>query len=250
MSSQSPQSPDLARLEALGKEIAALEGRTDALIAILRSGARVRQVLFFFAVIVLALFIGWLYFTGRRIKQDPKPIANAALDSVLANQQELEREARTLFNDAWPVLRKALEDQFQKDMPKFTDELNKQWQLMQASLSEKLDDFIQKQYEEAIKKHQQVLLDKFPEIKDEKTKADMIAHLQMAMEPMVKKYYGKRLMNELDEISRTIQRFPRSTAKGDIDTLADQLYDKLWELFMTKVSVLAEPPKRAGRSGG
>jgi len=250
MSSQSPQSPDMARLDALSKEIAALEDRADALISALKIGARVRQILLIVVVAVLALFIGWLYTTGKGIREDPTPIANAAMQSLLDNQQEFERQGRLLMDNAWPVLRKALENQLEKDMPKFTAELNKQWELMQPSLRSKLNEFIAEQYDEAVKKHERVLIEKFPEIKDEETRALMIAHFREAIEPIISQYYGDRLVSELKQIGKTLEEFPRATVKGDTEKLADELYTKLWELFIIKVSVLSEPEKPQRRPGG
>lgn len=246
MAAQDSTPSESQRLEVLAKQAAELERQWTELDMALRRSATVRRFLFLVVVAVLGVYI-YLYISLGRGFMEPENlnlVAREVQNRALPNLDTVLAEVRKLVENTRPTVTAAFSTQFEKDMPAIKKKLEPEWKTLIENVETRLNVSVQKAYSEAVDKHQAILAEEFPTVKDPKDFRLMSDNLEGALEPLVKRFYGQRIRAQFDHLYVTWQNFPEIEGKRDRDKLADDLYHLLIALLQTKASLLGDEGER------
>lgn len=230
--SSSDQDKLSAQIEAIQAEVRSIKGAM--------SGAKTARWLVLLGLLVL---IG--IFTGLGIGMVLEFQSSKNMDQlVTATQDRLEQssdrymaEVQTLVDFTTPRLTEAFYNQTKKDMPKYTLALERERDQLLDTLHEQLQAQITKHYEQSVKRHEAILTSEFPQFGDKKQVAQMMANMQIALEHVLEKHYGKHLKGELQEMFETWDGFALAELpKAGEPPLEDQLIDALLRLATLKLA--------------
>lgn len=248
---QDTSGPDPQRLEALAKQIEAAERQELSLVAAIDRAATVRMLLTLVVLAVVVTYVVLFYragksFTEARFVGD---LGDQLKRRAVANQDELVREARALQEHTMPVVTAAFNKQFKSDMPRYQAKMGEEWKEMQKSLPTKFEKLMEEQYKKTLTRHRDVLKQEFPDVKEREIQL-MTENFQLALKPLVAKYYGDRMRAQLETMYSTWQDFPAAEMTGTPDEMADQLYEHIVGFLLERISRSAEETDRVRPAAG
>ncbi len=205
--------------EALLTKIGAIEQEVASVKVVVRRAARIRLVLL---VAVLALIVGALwsfYHLARQFgsKENLNLLATEARQRVDDSSGAAIKEVRALIESSRPVLTKAFSQQVEADMPKYSEAITHQRDILVNNLQDQLSKKVAAHYEQSGKKYQAILQEEFPQVKDPELLVQLYGSIEKIMDKLVEKYYSEQLRGEVQELSDTWVEFDMADlpAKGD-----------------------------------
>ncbi|MBI3463727.1 MAG: hypothetical protein HY000_11825 [Planctomycetes bacterium] len=230
----------------LAKQVAELERQWTDLDMAIRRSATVRRFLVLVVVAVLGVYL-YLYYSlarGFLDRENLNRVAREVQNRALPNLDAVLDEVRALLDHTGPAVMTAFSAQFEKDMPTIKAKLEPEWKTLLDDMERRLNERMQNAYYEAQDKHQAILAEEFPNVKDAKDFKLMGKNLDEAIQPLIKRFYGKKIRSQLDQLDETWQEFPQTESRRDREELADELYHLLIALLQTKASLLGEEDDR------
>jgi multidrug efflux pump subunit AcrB len=234
MGSVGETSPD----RALADQVEAILRESAALSAALAKARAVRRVLLLVVVVfvVVVSLVFWRLANTFFGDENKKTLLAAAQQRLEKNQEGYLKQVQTVVDRTHPKLTQAFFDQAKKDMPEYVRGFDKEKQQLASDLERELQPRLEKRYQEALKSHEKILKEEFPQATDQ-THERMMENLGMAMQKLVKKYY----IDELDSQTRTLfdawETFPPADTPGKNEpSLEDQFLDTMIELLTYKLT--------------
>lgn len=233
--------------DAQTNELGTLSERTDhvdaetaAVIKALAKSKRITRCILLGLVIVLVI-AGVVFklkivdkVTDEAMLEDVGELAQAKLE---LNMPTYQSELTSLVEAATPMLREAIQDQMQEDMPQYEEALTEQRLLLIENLQARLKQKLSGQQDELLDKYKAILKEEFPQIDDEERHARMIANVKTAMDQLVQKYYVDEFREHLERMYELWETWPVAdpVPEGG-DPLADQAFGYLLELLQVKLA--------------
>lgn len=234
MSSGEKTSVDQA---ALASRIQSVKQDVLTVNQLLASARRVRLWIFLVVLVwlgaVLWIFLGMV---NRVLSEEFRnELMSEAKGPVEDQTKRLTKEAKTLWDNAQPVLTEAVNKQREKDSERFTSTLEAQQDLLKENMEKRIKEELDKRYKDIVTKHRKLLETEFPVVKDEATHERMIENLSIAMQDLVEKYYFDEFKRQLERLDKTWEDFPMAEPldpkEKDQPSLASQLVAELLELL-------------------
>ena len=238
MAGQDPSGPDNQRMEALAKQLADLERQSAELGAALQRSGAVRRLLTLVVLAVVVIY-GYLYYTKGKSFVDKDNLDRLITELQLrsdANADDLIRHGNTLYRNTWPTVSAALEKQVKDDIPKVTAMLGAERETLAVNLQGRMEGLVQGHYNKALDTHRSILIETFPQVKDERDLELMSDNFKEAFRPLVKQHYGEKIKAEFEEMYKIWDTFPRDESKRDRDELSKELYHLLFALMQEKLA--------------
>ena len=147
------------------------------------------------------------------------------------------KDVQALVDHSAPVVSKAFYEQAKNDLPAFLKAGQAERDKLVENLQERLTERLKKHHQTLLARHEKLLHEEFPAVKDEKLHVAMMANLQVVVDELVKKYYIEELQSEMKTLYATWDEFPAASPadKGDLP-LEDQLVANLLELLKIKLA--------------
>jgi len=192
----------LKRAEALEQEIAMFKkavsrGRTVRLLLLLMICALIAAAVWTFYRLALEF--------GSRENLDL--LAERARVRLDASADPAMKELQTLVDNCTPVLTTAFRERAEADMPKYTEALAAERDLLVANLQARLQEKVNDRYRQAETKYQAILQEEFPETDDPELIVQTYASIEQILEKLLQKYYSEELGREIEELSLAWEEF-------------------------------------------
>ena len=231
---------------ALLKQIEAIEHDTSELINVLKRIRTTRLIMLLGVVILIALvcFMFWRLADQFRQKEYLDTLTTTLNERMRdpANKRQVAAEFEALWEHTQPQLTKAFKERVDEDKPKIEQLLEDEGNLLFKNIQTKLMDKFEKEHQEVLDKHEEVLRSEFPRFQDKKLHAKMIANMQTAMEQLMSKYYFHQVKAELEAMLKTFENFPVADPTLPIEQggvpIEDQIIGDLIDLVAIKLSGL------------
>jgi len=240
MSSEGSQTVEI---EALSRKAEAIERESTALVKALGRARRTRQCLSLVVVVLIVAICALFYRLGDQFRSEQNTnLLLRTAEKQLAQRTDLFlTEVRKLADHSAPVLAEAFSAQSKKDMPKYGEAFNRERAVLLENLQERLKKQVQAHQKKVLDQHEAILKEEFPQFDDKKLHARMLDNMQIAMTPLVQKYYIDELGRQLQDMYDSWDEFPVAgpVRKGD-PPLEDVPYGQLLELLTVKLSRSSE----------
>lgn len=153
----------------------------------------------------------------------------------LLNQysEMLVAEMQDLGQTAMPIVQESFTTQINKDMGKHRAMFNEQRDLLVDNLQTRGDELLKARYQKILDQHKQILQSEFEGLDDAKMER-MLAHINIAMNRLVKKYYSDEIEGQFNQLRKTFDEFAVSDPPSDGETLNQQLLGTSVELLTVK----------------
>ncbi|NOX55273.1 MAG: hypothetical protein GXP27_12715 [Planctomycetes bacterium] len=222
----------------LTAQVEALEKEFQKVLRATARGKRVRLVILLLVLLFICVVFWAFWGLANRVRSQEN------LNEIMALAQErmggtggtLQREATRLVENVQPVLLEALQKQIEKDMPRYQEEFTKQQKILLENLRAELQKKFTHPDQQLLDQYMEILVEEFPEAKDEQLQQRVVGNLTRAMEDMVAKYYVDEFEAQLNEMYETWEEFPVADppAEGDLP-LAQQMLYLLGDLFKPRI---------------
>ena len=197
----------------------------------------------FLLLLAIALFICATCYVFYRLfaqlqeKEHLDKLMQTAQARLVERNDVLMKDVQALVDHSTPVVTKAFNEQFNKDLPGFLGAVQSERDLLVEGLRGELTERLQKHHEQLLTRHEKLLREEFPEIQDEQLHVAMMANLNVTIDALVKKYYIEELESEMKSLYENWDDFPVAppAEKGDLP-LEDQLVANLLELLKAKLA--------------
>ena len=205
----STENSPMAENEALLRKAGALGEEVKAMKVAMRRASLTRLTLLLLVIAFLAVSIWMFYNLAMRFKSKE----NLDLLAAKANQRLNEstgpamKQLQGLVDKCTPVLTKAFSEQAQADMPKYTEVLNGQRELLVKNLESRLGDRITARTEAAGDRYEAILREEFPQVDDSELIVQMYASIEQIMEKLVAKYYSDQIRQEVEGVAESWDDF-------------------------------------------
>jgi hypothetical protein len=220
-------------------EIDALQREIHALQAALRR-ARLLRAGVLVAAIAVVLVVSWATLTRLRdfaSERNMQALSHAASLRLDKNRDFYMRHLETLTNKVGPVISEAFLEQAKKDMPLYLKSVEAQKQPLLDNLEREFSTALDRRYGSIRPELEAILLQEYPQLKNQKLRDDLLANVDQAMQRMRKKYYVQDLHNEVNGLFSTWDQFPPAEAVGPSGvSLEDQFVAALLELLTYKLT--------------
>lgn len=245
-----PQESPTTENEALLKEIGAIEKELAAVKVTIRRASRTRLALL---VLVLAL-VGtsiWMFYRlamdfGSR--ENLNRLAEKARIRVEQSSGPAISNVRALADSSLPVLREAFAAQVEKDMPKYSDVVSRESDLLRTDLEKQLDEKVRAHFQQTSLKYQEILKQEFPELEDPKMLDQLYSSIVDIMERLVEEYYSDRVREQIEEMNKMWLDFEMAEEPAEGETPLEQQFAAsllhLMALKIDKKSVEFEAEKK------
>lgn len=214
--------PDTAaQIQSIDQHV---EGLRNAL-----NRARMLRVLILLVLITVVVAIVYSFMNlANRVSSESfvNEVTTLAQKHVTDHQDVYQKEMQQLVDKSFPVVRSAFNAQAQKDLPKFTEAVNKERDVFITNLRERMDEKLAVRYKDLLKQHEQMIVTEFPELKDEATRERVLANFQLVIEKLVKRNYGDQFDEESKKLVQIWESFPAAEEPGPSDP---KLEEKLLE---------------------
>lgn len=205
----STENSPTAENEALLKKIGALGDEVKAMKTSMRRASLTRLLLLF---LVLALLFGsiWMFYKlAMRFasKENIELLTNKATLRLNESADKAREQLDGLVSHCTPVLTEAFSEQAQADMPKYTEVVNEQRDLLVKNLEARLTERINARWETANTRYEAMLREEFPQIDDSELLVQMYSTLEQIMEKLVDKYYSDQIREEIEGVCNTWNDF-------------------------------------------
>lgn len=231
-----------AELEVLSERVISLQQDARRLIDALGQVKRTRFWLFLTLVVFACVTCFAFYRLVARFqeKEQMDVLLRMAQERLVERNDVIMKDVQALVDHSAPVVSKAFYEQSKKDLPAFLKAGQSERDKLVEDLQVKLTERLKKHHQELLTRHEKLLREEFPAVKDEKLHVAMMANLQLVVDDLVKKYYIEELQSEMKSLYGTWDEFPAAPAaeKGDLP-LEDQLVANLLELLKIKLAETA-----------
>lgn len=229
--------------ESLAPRVAALERETQGLAQSLGEARRTRLLILLLLVAFVCATCFAFYRLATRFQQPEQlQLLRTKAEEKLRDKSDLiVKEAQTLVDNAAPALQTAFMEQFNKDLPTYMQAVGAEREALVENLQKGLQVKLEAHHQQLLERHQALLREEFPAVKDEELHARMMANLQVAVNRLVKKYYIDEVHDQMFALYGLWDEFPMAdpAASGELP-LADQIYGNVWEWFFLRIKS-AEP---------
>jgi len=224
---------------ALTSQIEAIEGEFQALLKATVKGRRTRLIMFLVVLAFICVVAAVFYHLVQEVKSQENidKIVSLARERLGGTTGILRSEGQRLIQHVRPVVADAAKTQFDQDLPKFKEALDRERKALVENLQARLQKEITVHQDEILEKYIGILAEEFPEAADAKLHDRMMESLGYAMGDLVQKYYMDEFDQQLKTMYETWDEFPiADPAEEGSPTLADQLYGQLLQLLEIKLS--------------
>jgi class 3 adenylate cyclase len=184
------------------------------------------------------------------VDMDERAKAEGAEDwEELLNQYSdvLVKEMEDLGKTSMPIVQQAFSTQINKDMPKHRAMFNEQRDLLMVNLQTRGDELLQARYQKILNQHKTILKSEFEGMDDAKIE-QMLAHINIATNRLLRKYYYEEIEGQIDQLKQTFDEFAIAEPTGG-ETLNQQLLGTSVELLRVKFvgdPIIEEVAEEAG----
>lgn len=235
-----------AETEALSRKVEAIERETAALVNTLGRARNTRLCLFFVVLVMVVIICVAFYRLGNQFKskENMDLLMETASNQLGLRSDRFFDEIKALVDHSTPVLREALAAQMTKDMDKYEEGLDRERAVLLENLQEQLEKKVQEHQHKILTQHESILKEEFPQFEDKQSHTRMIDNIQIAMTPLIRKFYVDRLRDQLEGMYEIWDQFPVAdpVEKGD-PPLDVVLAGQLLELLTIKLT--ARPEREA-----
>lgn len=252
MAGQDASGPDNQRMEALAKQLADLERQSAELNAALQRSGAVRKLLTLVVLAVVVIY-GYLFYTKGKSFTDKDNLDRLMTElqlSANSNTDEITKQLQTLIEHTWPTVSAAMADQMKQDMPKITAMLGAERENLAVNLQGRMEGLMQGHYNKALDTHRSILMETFPQVKDEADLELMSNNFKDAFRPLVKQHYGEKIKTEFEKMYKVWDTFPRDESSRSRDELSQELYNLLFALMQEKLAASEELKDASKRGAG
>jgi hypothetical protein len=244
---------DSQKLEALARQLGELEREANEVAAAIQRSGSVRRLVAL-AIVVVVGVISYLGYQRAKefVGKENMDLLSIELNLAATNNaDDVMKQLWTLVENTRPTVIKALNDQFSRDMPAILAKLGTERDNLAVNLQSRLESHLRGQYNQALEGHRAILREEF-KIEDEETLSLMIHHFEGGFQPLVERYYGKKLKAEFERMYALWDEFPIDDSQRTREELEKELYNHLVGLFLEKVSAVGSETAAtgAGASGG
>jgi hypothetical protein len=207
----------LNKIRALGQEVAAMK-------VALRRSSLTRLTLLLLVLAFLAVSIWMFYNLAMRFgsKENLDRLAAKANERINQSAEPAMKQLQGLVDHCTPVLTKAFSDQAQADMPKYTEVLDAQRELLVKNLETRLGDRITARCEAAGERYEAILREEFPQVDDSELLVQMYASIEQIMEKLVAKYYSEQIRQEVEGVADSWDDFEMADLPAEGETPLEQ----------------------------
>ena len=226
-------------IEVLAERANSLHQNTQQLMGALSQVRRTRFILLLALVVFAAVTCFAFYRLVAKFQEKEQ------LDLLLSKAQQrlterndlIMKDVQALVDHSAPVVSKAFYEQAKNDLPAFLQAGQSERDKLVENLQERLTERLKRHHQNLLARHEKLLREEFPAVKDEKLHVAMMANLQIVVDELVKKYYIEELQSEMKSLYATWDEFPAADPadKGDLP-LEDQLVANLLELLKIKLA--------------
>jgi hypothetical protein len=213
-----------AENEAVLKKVEALEQEIAALKSAISRGRVVRLLLL---VMILALICAavWTFYRlalefGSR--ENLNLLAERARIRLNASADPAMKELHALVNSCTPVVTTAFRERAEADMPKYTEALAAERDVMVTNLQTRLQEKVNDRYRQTEEKFQAILQEEFPEADDPELIVQTYTSIEQILEKLIQKYYSDELEREVEELSLTWEDFEMAELPGEDEVSLEQ----------------------------
>lgn len=195
--------------DAIEKKIGAIEKEVATVKVVIRRASRTRLALLLAVLLVIGGSIWMFYslameFGTEDVKQEFREMATARAEEL--SEKAIE-SAKGLAEQSLPVLRKAFEDQVNKDMPEYRKALEEEGTILRKNLEAELNTKIQAHFEESSEKYQAILREEFPDLEDPELLDKLYESFADIMDGLRQEYYNDKVASQLEGISDKYMKF-------------------------------------------
>jgi len=250
MSSGSSQTVDSS---ALSQQIEAIERDAGGLSRALQRTRKTRFYLLLGFVVLVAAVLFMFYRLGSKfqqkrflgaltsqVKENYNNPANKRL--VMAEVDAFWKKARPKLEAQWKTLgtelQALLKDRSAQERPQFEKLVKDQGDVLYRSVQQKLIKRFEDEQAAVISRHQEILMEEFPEFLDTRLHAAMLNNMQKAMVNLLQENYFHEVNQEVTKILQMWDTFPVAetpTIEEDDTTLEQQLIGQLLDLALMKL---------------
>ena len=231
-------SDQLAGLEARLDEMSRLVAEMQAARS---SGVRVRVGI---TVVLLAIIAGFLFHIYDHFKKYPVNELQAEMQAQLVNADaEAMQELMAMGRGLVPVYRDEIKDEFTRSWPEIREGLEAEGKRLLKEIPGAAEEKVRKRLETIAKREEKRMMEAFPELADDETRAIVMDNLEKALQGAVLTVFEERLDNAqsklLDVQAKTIELIPldeRDQFMSRMQAVWDQLlqYELGEEGFLPK----------------
>jgi hypothetical protein len=213
-----------------------------------RALARAKLVRQFLMIATLAfiVIVCYMFYTifKRFAPENMGELQSVAQKKLTENSDEYMRELQTLADNSRPVVVDAFLKQAKKDMPAYMHAAGQERERFVEEMQDRVSKSLLEHYGKVLDRHQKLLEEEFPLIKDQETHRRMMGNLHLAVEKLVKKYYVEEMRGQILALYDGWDQFPRADvpAKGD-PSLEDQFIGGLVEVLRKALAENEGAPK-------
>jgi multidrug efflux pump subunit AcrB len=213
-----------AENEALLKKVGALGEEVKAMKVAMRRASRTRLVLLLLLLALLAASI-WMFYKlalqfGSRENRDL--LIAKARERMNESATPAMNQFQAMVEHCQPVLTKAFSEQAQADMPKYTEVLNEQREMLVKNLQARLDERVRARWEAASDRYETILREEFPQVENTDLIVQMYASLEQIIEKLVEKHYSEEIRREVEGINDTWKNFEMADLPAQGETPLEQ----------------------------
>jgi len=183
-------------------------------------------------VLVVLAFVGYLTLT---LKTFAESLSDEAFTSSLVNEAKtqyfgtgdpeelLQKESKKLGNSIVQTLQGALKTQLDQDLEEYKGIISIEREKLAKNMESRLNDIFNKRYAEAIKDHEEVLREKFPDFDDDQI-ANLVANLDKAMKQVLRDHYQHEIQGKLNQLYNNYDNFPVAMPHEGEGTVEDAFF--------------------------
>ena len=223
----------------MDQRVKQVEKQVSDLQAALLATRQTRTVLLLSLLFVLTIAGVLFYRLGQRLRdaEYQAGLSKVAQEYLENNSAEYMREVQMLVDNVRPKLTDAFTDQAKKDMPLYTQAIDRERQALLDNLEERLAVAINDHYEATLQQYEAVLVQEFPAAENDLTRRRVMENFRRALNRMVGTFYIDQFRTELQTLYETWDEFPVASVPDEGDpALEDQLVGTLLNLVSLKLS--------------
>ncbi len=224
--------------------LAQLDASATTLEAALRKAGLVNRLIFlsFLVIVVVVAWRGHTIISQVEEVQWQEKMTAALKESFAQNEDQYQAEMHKLWVVIQPKLAASFKKQLQKDSPRFREAFITERDAFQKNTQVRLREALREHLKTALDRHEVILQQEFPELRDKKQSSKIIAYVQIAMQELIEKYYMAAFEEQFEILYASYENFPIADppdTKTQEKPLPTQFVGQLLELMKLK---LISPP--------
>ncbi len=206
-------------IDALSRAVEQVERKTVALRQAIDRGRNVRLCVLVAIVALIGgvCFMFWTLFKQIQGEEYRKKVTDIIITKFLDRDEPVTEEelydllfaeSDKLRESAYPVLSKAFSDQIEKDMPRYSEAVLKERDILAKNLQSRLQERLETHLKVVVNRHQEILREEFPEITDKQLHTRMRNNFESIMTELVDEYYVDELGKQMQAVYQNYEDFP------------------------------------------